>query len=740
MNSCSNDANLGYDSAGRPVILPGQRRCRHTVCLGGTGYGKSKMLEGIIYQDLLAWTQSRAGMALWDPHGSVVSNVLAFAAERGLSSLPIIPIDCRRLDWVVCFNPLRARPHVEPSTIVAGCMDAIHQAANDWELSATPRLDKWLRASLLAVFFSGGTIGDILVLLRSPEIRRSVTRAIEDDVARSVFDAANYLRESEIQTMTESLSNRAVAVLSATLLRLSLNQAGASFDFGTAMRNGSIVLISLATAGGNINEIDARTLGCLLLQDLWLAAKERGKGELNRHRPFRVYIDEASNFLTPTIAQGMAEARGFGLEFFLLAQSTTQFQASPVGQRILDAILANCYTKIIFNTQHEADLDILTPLLFRHNINPDKIKHQHYSSKVLEYRLEHHDSIHRSMSRGTAENQSRSRTQSESRTTGLSITHSEAFGESHGVQSSVSLGVSASRSRGSGSSHAESVARSAAEGTTESRASSHASQHTDSANEGENRHLGGDDTKLRKIVGYKPTSTFDAAYTDRYEEFRPLDRTIDRTASEGESDSESDTESTGHAVTRSTSNARAIQDSDSCSESESAGISESLTHGVSDTVSSNTTDGETYSESDTTGTSETRGTGHTESRSISEGTTSGPMLAPVLGKEALPPMFRSVDEQLFIFTQFLSAQPDRHAVVRIGIDPPVQITTPTLPSVISPKGVQAFATMKLKRLPFALTFEDAVRRLNERRKLFEEKFLGSASTGEPTRTVRRIKE
>jgi len=117
------------------------------------------------------------------------------------------------------------------------------------------------------------------------------------------------------------------------------------------------------------------------------------------------------------------------------------------------------------------------------------------------------------------------------------------------------------------------------------------------------------------------------------------------------------------------------------------------------------------------------------------------MLFPILAKEPLPPQFRSTDEQLFIFSQFLSAQPDRNAVARIGLDPPVQVTTPTVvPSRITKEGAQAWTVLRLQELPFTMPIAEATRRLDERRKLFEEKYLGSLSTDEPIRTVHRLKE
>ena len=132
------------------------------------------------------------------------------ALAEGLDHLPVIPIDCRRLDWITSFNPLRARPGIEPATIISGCIDSLLHAWGQWNTSETPRLEKWLRTMLLTVFLSGGTLGDSLALLVAPNCARSIVRSIEDDVARAVWQSAAALKESEFQTITESLANRVV--------------------------------------------------------------------------------------------------------------------------------------------------------------------------------------------------------------------------------------------------------------------------------------------------------------------------------------------------------------------------------------------------------------------------------------------------------------------------------------------------------------------------------------------------
>src|ERR1700685_931932 len=89
--------------SGRPLTLPASARERHTYVCGGTGVGKSKFLEHCIRQAILNWRDSRCGLILFDPHGWVYHNTMAWLAKHGLKR-PIIPIDLRRDDWIVSYN------------------------------------------------------------------------------------------------------------------------------------------------------------------------------------------------------------------------------------------------------------------------------------------------------------------------------------------------------------------------------------------------------------------------------------------------------------------------------------------------------------------------------------------------------------------------------------------------------------------------------------------------------------
>src|SRR4051812_30349842 len=94
--------------AKKNIYLPAKSRDSHVYVCGGTGVGKSKFLEACIQQDILNHIDSGCGLVLFDPHGLLYKNVMAWVADCGLDR-PIVPIELRRDDWIISYNLLRRR-------------------------------------------------------------------------------------------------------------------------------------------------------------------------------------------------------------------------------------------------------------------------------------------------------------------------------------------------------------------------------------------------------------------------------------------------------------------------------------------------------------------------------------------------------------------------------------------------------------------------------------------------------
>jgi len=70
--------------------MPADAHDKHLYICGGTGSGKSKLLESLIRQNIAAWHQIKCGLLLLDPHGSLYDSLLRWLAwHPQLHSRPV---------------------------------------------------------------------------------------------------------------------------------------------------------------------------------------------------------------------------------------------------------------------------------------------------------------------------------------------------------------------------------------------------------------------------------------------------------------------------------------------------------------------------------------------------------------------------------------------------------------------------------------------------------------------------
>lgn len=243
-----NDLNLGSITGGKSsLIFSRTDRSKHLYACGSTGTDKSKFLEHLIRQDIMAWSKSKCGLLLLDPHGDLYDNLIRWAAKLKLDR-PIIPIDLRQGDW-----------------------------------------------------------------------------------------------------------------------------GKASLDLGAALEKGAIILVNLAAETGAISRTNAERFATGLLNDLWTAA--RGRGKHDDVKPFYIYLDEFHRFVTPTIAEYLDQARGFGLHLTLVHQAPSQLHTrGDHGKRGYDSVMENASSKIVFRLNAKEDRDSLAELLFMGVMKPEEIK------------------------------------------------------------------------------------------------------------------------------------------------------------------------------------------------------------------------------------------------------------------------------------------------------------------------------------------------------------------------------
>jgi hypothetical protein len=382
---------------GRSLALPPDGRSTHLYVCGGSGSGKSKLLEYLIRQDIKAWPESHSGLLLLDPHGTVYENVLDWLAKNGTAALkrPVVLIDLGKTDSVVAYNVLRHRNQASRSVVIDAIVEAIAHVWGAANTTATPLFARWASNLLTLLYANRLTLAEAAALLDDFPLRQALMEQLDEGgMAHRDWMVADKLNAKDFEAQIGSTVNRIRAFLENKHLETMFGQTETSFDFRRAMEEGWIVLVNLSQEGAKVSGPDTALFGRLLLSDLWTAAKEQGKEkDAKQIKPFYVYIDEFQNFITPTLAENLNEARGFGLHLTMSHQFPSQLSdAGPDGKRVLNSIMANATSKVVFRTEIPVDLPLLAQWLFMGTMDPEQIKLKMYSTKVMRYREEERQS------------------------------------------------------------------------------------------------------------------------------------------------------------------------------------------------------------------------------------------------------------------------------------------------------------------------------------------------------------
>ena len=236
-----NAVKLGIaDAAGKPLVMTPEMRSTHLYICGSTGTGKSKMLKYLIRQDIAKWPDSKCGLLLLDPHGSLFDSLTNWIAwnEPHLKKVPIVPIDLRQTDWTVGYNVMRPRAKADPSVIVSNFVQAMSYV---WGVDGTAQTPLFARIcsnvlwtlyeQKLTLLETEQLIDRTNKLFRAEMTEGSSRRSVANDWAY-----ANSLSARDFDAQISSTVNRLHSFLHNEKLRLMFGQSGASLDLGNPNR------------------------------------------------------------------------------------------------------------------------------------------------------------------------------------------------------------------------------------------------------------------------------------------------------------------------------------------------------------------------------------------------------------------------------------------------------------------------------------------------------------------------
>jgi len=291
-------------------IRRGDRR-RHLYAVGKSGSGKSKLLELLINDDI----QTGQGVAVMDPHGDLIDNILRFIPEHRVKD--VILFDPGDTAFPIAFNPMEKIDDAYKMQVVIGFLQIFKKLfGSNW----TYRLEHVLRYTALALLDSPNTtVLSILKMLTDKNYRQKIVARIDDSVVKNfwVSEFAGWSEKFDAEAITPLL-NKVGQFVATDMIRNIVAQPSTKFSLRDVMDNKKILLMKVSK--GLLGEENSSLIGSMIITKLYEAAMSRADTPEEQRQDFYFYVDEFQNFATETFAEILSEARKYRLNLTIAHQ------------------------------------------------------------------------------------------------------------------------------------------------------------------------------------------------------------------------------------------------------------------------------------------------------------------------------------------------------------------------------------------------------------------------------------
>lgn len=305
----------------KEIRIKTEDRFRHFYVIGQTGTGKSSILQVMGRQDLL----NGNGMAVIDPHGDLVKDLLPFIPRSRADDVIIFdPSDTARPLWL---NVLEANTNEEKELITLDATNIMVKLF--WSEIFGPRIQDYFRNACLTLmdYPQGGALTDVVRLFTSEDFQKDHVRHVKNPIVKAWWEST-YAKmwEREKSEIIPYFAAKFGAFITNSTMRNIIGQVKSSFDIFDAMQQGKILMVNLSK--WSIGDINSELLWLVLVSKIQIAAMRRQKIEKEERKDFFLYIDEFQNYVTPSIESILSEARKYRLGLILAHQYLAQLEKS----------------------------------------------------------------------------------------------------------------------------------------------------------------------------------------------------------------------------------------------------------------------------------------------------------------------------------------------------------------------------------------------------------------------------
>jgi hypothetical protein len=352
----------------------------HLYVVGRSGKGKSKFLEGFLWQLI----QQGQGCGLIDPHGDLANNLLKLLAFESTTtkSEPWLANPQNAEKLIYCepghpdyFIPMNVLANADaPYTVVSNVIEAFQRTWSE-ELAAAPQFKNVALHGILLLIEHGLSLVELPHLFMYKDFREPLLAQSQNEDVKGFFYERFEKWGREQATRVESLLNKVTALTLNPSLKLMLGAAENRLNLRQFMDEGNILIVNL----GMCDHETRNLLGSLLAVQLEQAALSRVELEEEKRHRWYCVLDEFQRFVAnegsaQALAEMLSEARKFGLFLCLAHQGWHQLANSR-----LEGALDQAQVKVVFGSGTKTGRIVAEELFVP---DPQKVKHEAASEKA----------------------------------------------------------------------------------------------------------------------------------------------------------------------------------------------------------------------------------------------------------------------------------------------------------------------------------------------------------------------
>lgn len=334
-----------------PLHIPQSKRFEHTHILGGSGAGKTSLLETFLLHDIR--DPGQPSIVVLEPHASLIKEIAY--ADLGIEDRLIIidPTDIEHPPQINLFDlnrsAMKAYSRADREQSMAATLSTLAYAFSgilDTELTGRQRI--FFEYCVHMMFVLPDAIGrnatvrdlyDLVVDGKDAQLPEFFHKALPflSDIQREFFERDF---KTDFKDTKSQMRYRLFGLLGNPTFERLFTSTDTRLDFGEELERGSIILINASNAFLDAN---AGPYGRIFLSLILRAMLNRAID--GRRRPTYVYVDEAAQFFGDGahIDRFLTETRKFNCGIHLAHHDLSPSKCSPA---LLSSLRSSTSTKL----------------------------------------------------------------------------------------------------------------------------------------------------------------------------------------------------------------------------------------------------------------------------------------------------------------------------------------------------------------------------------------------------------